>query len=132
MWRSVGSRTFLLAAFAAGLAMAAGAGCASAPRPARELAAADLAVRKAEQAGATQQASLPLYRARQKLEQAREAMENERNVKARRLAEEALVDAQLAEAQARSAETQRTAAQVREDIEVLRAETLGETEPETQ
>lgn len=126
----VGKRTFLLAALAGGLATAAGAGCASAPPPTREIAAADLAVRQAEQAGAMQQASLPLYRARQKLEEARAALQEERNRKARRLAEEARVDAELAETQARSVEAQRAAEQVRQDIEALRAEALGATDSE--
>src|SRR5688572_26799532 len=78
------------------------AACASGPAPEAELAAAEVAVEDAEEANAAAQAPGPDELARDKLERAREAMDDGENLEARRLAEQALVDAQLAEAEARS------------------------------
>jgi hypothetical protein len=98
------------------------AGCASDPAPEAELGAADLAVNQAEQANAPAQASGPYQLARDKLERARDAMEDGENLEARRLAEQALVDAQLAEAQARSEVARSNAAELRTSIETLQDE----------
>jgi hypothetical protein len=103
---------------AAGLALA----CASVPRPEAELSAADLALRKAEQADAAHHAPLEMRKARDQYDAARRAVEDEDNLEARRLAEEAAVEAQLAESKARAARARTAADEIRADVEALRAE----------
>ena len=98
------------------------AACASDPAPEAELAAAEVAVDEAEEANAPALASGPYELARDKLERAREAVEDEEMVEARRLAEQALADAQLAEAQARSEVARENAAELRASIETLQDE----------
>ena len=75
-----------------------------------------------EEANAPAQASGPYQLARDKLERARDAMEDGENLEARRLAEQALVDAQLAEAQARSEVARTNAEELRTSIETLQEE----------
>lgn len=103
------------------------AACASDPAPEAELAAAEVAVDEAEKANAPAQASGPYELARDKLDRARDAMEDGENLEARRLAEQALVDAQLAEAQARSEVARQNAAELRASIETLRDEIARHT-----
>jgi hypothetical protein len=98
------------------------AACASDPAPEAELAAAEVAVDQAGQANAPAQAPGPYELARDKLERARDAMEDGENLEARRLAEQALVDAQLAEAEARSEVARQNAAELRASIETLQDE----------
>jgi Domain of unknown function (DUF4398) len=98
------------------------AGCASGPPPDPQLAAADVAVKQASDAGAPARAAGPYALASDKLERARQAAAAGDNVEARRLAEEALVDAQLAEAQARSDVARANAAELRATVESLREE----------
>ena len=98
------------------------AACASDPAPEAELAAAEVAVDEAEEANAPARASGPYELARDKLDRARDAMEDGENLEARRLAEQALVDAQLAEAQARSEVARQNAADLRASIETLQDE----------
>jgi Domain of unknown function (DUF4398) len=106
------------------------AACASDPAPEAELAAAEVALDEAEEANAPAQASGPYELARDKLDRAREAVEDDDMVEARRLAEQALVDAQLAEAQARSEVARQNAAELRASIEALRDE-LARNVPRT-
>jgi Domain of unknown function (DUF4398) len=113
----VGWRWIMIGGLVVGLAA-----CASDPAPEAELAAAEVAVDEAEEANAPAQASGPYELARDKLERAREAMEDGENLEARRLAEQALVDAQLAEAQARSEVARENAAELRASIETLQDE----------
>jgi Domain of unknown function (DUF4398) len=98
------------------------AGCAGDPAPEAELATAEVAVEGAEKANAPAQAPGPYELARDKLERAREAMDDGDNLEARRLAEQALVDAQLAEAEARSGVARQNAADLRATIETLQDE----------
>ena len=98
------------------------AACASDPAPEAELAAAQVAVDEAEDANAPARASGPYELARDKLDRARDAMEDGENLEAKRLAEQALADAQLAEAQARSEVARENAAELRASIETLRDE----------
>jgi hypothetical protein len=97
-------------------------GCASLPRPESQLAAADLALRSAEQADAAHHAPLEMRRARDAYDEARSAAQDERYLEARRLAESAEVDAQLAATKARAARSREAADAIREDIESLRTE----------
>lgn len=105
-----------------GVGVAALAACAGDPPPEAELGAAEVAVTQAEQANAPAQAPGPYQLARDKLERARDAIEDGENLEARRLAEQALVDAQLAEAQARSEVARQNAAELRASIETLQNE----------
>jgi len=98
------------------------AGCASEPAPEAEIAAAEVAVDDAEKVNAPAQASGPYELARDKLDRAREAMEDGENLEARRLAEESLADAQLAAAQARSEVARKNAAELRASIQELQDE----------
>ena len=92
--------------------------CGSTPPPPREqLTAADLAVQEAEEADATSLAPEFLLQAREKLAR---AQETEDPIRARRLAEQALIDAQLAEAQARAETAQRNLDELRESVAGLR------------
>lgn len=113
------ARAFVATSLLAWLFLAA---CASVPRPEGELAAADLSLRKAEQAEAGRYAALELRVAREKLEEARAAARDDRNLEARRLAEQAGVDAQVAEQKARTAWATQAATAIREDIEQLQRE----------
>jgi hypothetical protein len=97
-------------------------GCASVAPPTETIAAADLALRKADQVDAQSHARLETHLAREELERARIALQEGRNEEARRAAEKALVDAQLAEARADSARSRQNEREIREHIEALRTE----------
>ena len=98
------------------------AACAGDPAPDAEMARADLAVSQAEDANAGTHAPGPYALAQDKLERAREAVADDDNVAARRLAEQAAADAELAEAQARSEVARQNAAELRANIGTLREE----------
>lgn len=88
--------------------------CGTTPPPPREqLTAASLAVQEAEEADAATLAPELLLQAHEKLAR---AQETEDPVRARRLAQQALIDAQLAEARARAAIAQRNLDEVRESL----------------
>jgi ATP/maltotriose-dependent transcriptional regulator MalT len=89
--------------------------CSGTSAPIDTLAAADLAVRKAEVTAATP-AYVGLRQARAKLDAAELAMQADQPEAARRLAEQALVDAQVAEARARAEIALRTVAEMRQRI----------------
>lgn len=97
-------------------------GCASVPRPEAQVSAADLALRKAEQADAAHYAPLEMRRARDQLEQSRLAVQDDRYLEARRLAEDAEVGAQLAESKARAGRAGEAEKVIRDNIESLRSE----------
>jgi hypothetical protein len=118
----IGWRVIIIGGVVIGLAA-----CASGPAPEAELAAAEVAVDEAEEANAPAQAPGPYELARDKLERAREAMEDDENDEARRLAEQALADAQLAEAQARSEVARQNAAELRASIDTLQDELARRT-----
>jgi Domain of unknown function (DUF4398) len=115
-----GSRAWLAAITLAGLV-----GCSSTPAPVGEISAAQTAVTSAEQADASQHAPADLDRARDKLLRAQAAMQQEENVEARRLAEQALVDARLAESKSRADVAQQNADKVQSRIDQLRAATTS-------
>lgn len=102
-----------------------GAGGCSAAQPPTETAAvaqAELATRQATESKAAQYAPVELRLAQEKLNGARAAMAEEHHERARRLAEQALVDAQLAESRAESESARQTAGELRRSIEALRVE----------
>jgi hypothetical protein len=98
-------------------------GCSTVQPPRDKIGAAELALQQAETSKAAQYAGAELRMARDKLEHAKRAMNDERYQDARRLAEQAMVDAQLAASSAQSLEAQQLAHEMRESIESLRQET---------
>lgn len=111
--RSVSSVIFLLAMVTA---------CSSVEPPREQLGAADAALRQARASKAPQHAPAELRMAADKLDQAQQAMREEKYEVARRFAEQALADAQLAQSKARTAETQQITRQMRDSIESLKRE----------
>ncbi|MDX1542256.1 MAG: DUF4398 domain-containing protein [Geminicoccaceae bacterium] len=96
------------------------AACASTPPPEGELRAAEVAVGEAVEADAGVHAPALLQQARDKLARAKQAVDDERPVEARRLAEQAAVDAQLAEARARAEVATGHLREVRQGVDGLR------------
>lgn len=92
------------------------------PPPSGEMSASRAAIATAEEAGASEHAPVELRRARQKAEQAQQAMDRGDNLRARILAEQAEVDARLAEATARAQRQQEAVDILRASIESLRQE----------
>jgi hypothetical protein len=95
---------------------------AKSPPPEEQIALATQSIAQAESSGGVEFAPVELRSARYKLSQARLAMAQEENLKARQLADEAMVDANLAEAKARSAKSQMVVEELQESIRVLREE----------
>ncbi|MEN4902066.1 DUF4398 domain-containing protein [Luteimonas sp. TWI1437] len=102
------------------------AGCASAPPPTEDLAAARLSVARAGDADADQYAPMQIDQARRALEQAQAAAGNGRDAEARTLALSASALADLAHARARQAVTEAELAQRRAEITNLRQRLQGE------
>lgn len=102
--------------------LGAGGGCSSDSPPTGAVSQAELAVSQAGQGKASEYAAPELSRAREKLDEAKRAMDGERYTEARRLAEQALVDAQLAEAKAAAEQQRQTAQELRKSIEALQQE----------
>jgi len=98
-------------------------GCSARRPPDAQMSTADLAIRSASDETASTHAPLDLRLAREKLDKAREAVKDDEYDRARRLAEESLVDAQVAEAKSRAAKAQDNLKQARDDVEALRRET---------
>ncbi|MEM1042249.1 MAG: DUF4398 domain-containing protein [Bacteroidota bacterium] len=98
------------------------AGCAGSKLPPPNLSTAQNAIAEADESGASEAAPLALRNARQKLDQAEQAVEREDYGQARYLADQAQVDAELAEARARSATAMAAVDELRESIRVLREE----------
>jgi len=102
------------------------AGCADKiPPPTQQVTMATQAIAQAESSGAFEFAPVELKSARDKLTLAKHAMdkeEDDENDKARRLADEAMIDANLAEAKARSAKSQKVVEEMKESIRILQQE----------
>jgi len=103
------------------------AACASGPPPDDEIAAAEVALTEAGDAGATEHAPAALALARDKYERAQRAAAAGENHEAARLAEQALVDAQRAAAEARSEIAHQHAEELRASIQTLREEVTRRT-----
>ena len=101
------------------LAVAVLAACASVPAPKSELAAADLALRKAEQSDAAHYAPLDVRKAQDEYQAAVKASDKGENLEARRLAETAAADAELADVKARAARAKEAADEARASIQSL-------------
>ncbi|MDY6849231.1 MAG: DUF4398 domain-containing protein [Geoalkalibacter sp.] len=99
------------------------AGCAiQAPAPEEQVSLAAQSIAQAESSGAVEFAPVEIKSARDKLSQAKLAMNRDEHLKAKRLADEAMVDANLAEAKARSAKSQKVVEELKESIRVLQQE----------
>ena len=92
------------------------------PPPDREITMATSAITQADSAGAYESAPVELKSARDKLGQAKQAMHNEDNLTAKRLAEQALVDANLALAKSRKAKSQKAVDELKSSIQALQEE----------
>ncbi len=98
------------------------AACSSVPKPEAELAVARNAVQGANQADAGKFANTSLQRARESLERAERAVNDDEFGDARRLAERATADAQLAESEAELVKARQALSEVEKGIETLRRE----------
>lgn len=98
------------------------AGCSAGAPPRDAIATADVALNQAIGSRAAEYASLELRLAREKLDRAKSALNDEDYEQARRLAEEARVDARLAEATALSQAARQNAQEAQGAIETLRRE----------
>lgn len=94
--------------------------------PVEALATAEANISRAEDAGAREEAALALDNARNKLQTARLAVEEEDYMRATHLAEQAAIDAELAAALADESQARAAARELQESIAALRAETRRE------
>ena len=99
------------------------AGCAAeVERPTEEMTRAKTLIDQAEKAGAQRYAAAELQQAREKLQDADEAVDDGKGEVAKRLAMEATVDAELAVARTASGEAQRAAEEINRSTETLQRE----------
>ena len=99
------------------------AGCATKVSPPVEnIANAELTIKEAKEDNATLNAPLELNIAEEKLAAAKQAMKKEDYLKAKRLADEALIDAKLAAVKSQTKEAKKMAEETRENVESLRKE----------
>jgi hypothetical protein len=108
---------------AGALAAAALAACSTPTRPAEAVSNAELAVHQADAKDAGEHAPLEIQLAREKLARAQKALQDDDHDKARRLADEALVDALLADAKADTDQSRATAQALQQSIQSLQGET---------
>jgi hypothetical protein len=105
------------------------AACATLPPPTEHIAATRAAIQSAEVAGAAQASTVELAQARDKRTAAQLAVSANDNERARRLADEALVDAQLAQAKAATARAREGLAQAEAALRAMREETTRPAPP---
>lgn len=96
--------------------------CASTKPPTAKMSETESAIKQAEQVDAQDYAPLEIREARKKFDQAKQMVKQEKYAKAKRLADEAMVDAELAEITARSKKAQEAVKQLRESIKTLKEE----------
>jgi len=97
--------------------------CASVPAPTDAISTAEMAIRQAESAKASDLAPLNMRIAREKLDEAKGLAQkggSDNWTKARRLAEDSLVEAQLAEQTARTEATKKYRAEAEQTVNSLR------------
>jgi hypothetical protein len=111
------------AVFLAALIVLVSGGCASkGVAHIESMAAAELAIREAQESTATTYAPLELKIAEDKLVRAREAEKQEDFLKSKRLADEAIVDAKFAKEKSLSEKAQKQHEEMRKSVETLRHE----------
>jgi hypothetical protein len=105
------------------LAAVSAAGCASdGTAPIESMTSAELVIKEARDNNAAINAPLELKFAEDKLAASKTAVAQEEFVRAKRLADEALMDAKLAEAKSLSVKAKKQAQEMRDTIETLRHE----------
>lgn len=104
-----------------GLLVLAACGPARQP-PASQMALAQDSVEKASAAGAYEYAPVELKTARDKIDQAKTAMQSKDYASSERLLEQAEVDAKLAEARSNTAKSRRAVDELQKSIDLLREE----------
>jgi len=97
-------------------------GCSSVPKPIGEIAGAKARIEAAETNEAGKFAPVEFDRAKTKLRDAQKAIEEEKNLKARRLANEAESDAKLATMKASSTRAKRATEEMRQTVEGMKSE----------
>ena len=98
-------------------------GCASdGTAPVESITSADLVIKEAKDNNATVNAPLELKFAEDKLAAAKTAVAQEEFIRAKRLADEALIDAKLAGAKSLSVKAKKQAQEMRDTIDTLRHE----------
>lgn len=103
-------------------------GCASTPPPPTDaMQAAEIAIKRAEEARVVDYASLELTSAREKLAASRNAAQSEDMRMARMLADEATFDAELATAKAEAAKARAANAEVVKSIDGMKQEIQRKT-----
>jgi len=107
------------------------AACATVPPPTAQFAAARAAIQSAEVEGAGQMAPNELSQAREKLTAAQAAAHDDHAERARRLAEQAVVDAQLAQATASAARSRQALSEADAALRALHEEANRPTQPAT-
>lgn len=122
-------KAFKNTAAAAAKAMAAGsllalAACASTPPPTDELARAESAIKRAEEARVADYASPELKTAREKLAAARDAANRSEMVLAARLAEQSRLDAEVATAKSDAAKAKSNIEEMKKANEAIQQESL--------
>lgn len=90
--------------------------------PDAQIALATSAISQAESVGAYESSPVELKAARDKLVQAKQALQREENLTARRLAEQAMADANLAQAKARTAKSRKAVEEIQASIRTLQEE----------
>jgi hypothetical protein len=98
------------------------AGCATQTAPVETITGAEMAIKAAEESNASVNAPLELKLAKDKLEQANAAVKQEEFQKAKRLADEAMVDAKLAQTRSLADKQKKLAGEMRDSIEALQKE----------
>jgi len=105
------------------LAVVSAAGCASkGVAPVESMTSAELVIKEARDNNAAINAPLELKFAEDKLAAAKAAVAQEEFIRAKRLADEALMDAKLAEAKSLSVKAKKQAQEMRDTIDTLRHE----------
>jgi hypothetical protein len=97
-------------------------GCATQTAPMETISGAEMAIKVAEESDASVNAPLELKLAKDKLEQANAAVKQEEFEKAKRLADEAMVDARLAQTRSLADKQKKLAEEMRDSIEALQKE----------
>lgn len=111
------------------LVVAFAGGCGSAKPPVEKLAVADQMLKQAGANEASHYAPLEFRLASEKLEEARQAMEQEDYIIAERLADRSAMDARTALAKADSIRAQQTVNELKNSIELLRQELKSGANP---
>jgi hypothetical protein len=120
LWSTPGGRRLL-----AMIVLSTLAACASIPPPVQDVAEAERAVQAAADAGAGTVAPAEFEKARGKLEAAKSALQAQQHLKARQLAEQALVDAELAQVTAEAEAGAQATTEIRAQIRSLGGSSLG-------